>query len=135
MSMTAVPTLRFATADREFQAAWNDPACTPFELPPVNVNKVLKDRYRVEPERRLTRAMIWDMEVKKAWDPRTYIPYVVSEGRSWGRHRLQDRSERFCRSSMQRGWITPEQGRILEDVHVSHDEQRIFFQGRATMMA
>ena len=36
---------------------------------------------------------------------------------------------------MQRGWITPEEGRILEDVHVSHAEQRIFFQGRATMTA
>jgi len=135
MSTLAVPTLRFATADREFQAAWNNPACTPFELPPVNVNKVLKDRYRVEPQKRLTRTMIWDMEVKKSWDPRTYIPYVVSAGRSWGRHTLEDGSELFCRSSMQQGWITPEQGRILEDVYVSHAEQRIFFQGRATMTA
>jgi hypothetical protein len=135
MSAPAVTAVCFATANREFQIAWDNPAHTQFELPPVNVNKVLRDRYRVEPATFLTRAMIWDMEVKKAWDPRTYIPYVVSEGRSWGRHSLQDRSERFYRSSMQRGWITPEQGRILEDVYVSHDEQRIFFQGRATMTA
>jgi hypothetical protein len=134
MNTPAVPA-RFATASQEFQAAWGNPAHTQFELPPVNVNRVLKDRYRVEPPKRLTRSMIWDMEFKKAWDPRTYIPYVVSEARSWGRHKFQDGSERFCRSSMQRGWITPEAGQILEDVYVSHAEQGIFFQGRATMMA
>ena len=129
MSTPAVTAVRFATANQEFQTAWDNPAHTQFELPPVNVNKVLRDRYRVEPAKFLTRAMIWDMEVKKAWDPRTYIPYVVSEGRSWGRHTLQDGSERFCRSSMQRGWITPKQGRILEDVYVSAAKQGIFFSG------
>ena len=49
--------------------------------------------------------MIWDMETKKAWDPLTYIPYVVSQARSWGRTTLRDGSVRFFRSSMQRGWI------------------------------
>ena len=50
--------------------------------------------------------MVWDMEQQKAWDPATFIPYVVSEGKSWGRHRLRDGSERFFRSSEQLGWIT-----------------------------
>jgi hypothetical protein len=77
--------------------------------------------------------MIWDMEAKKAWDPLTYIPYVVSEARSWGRHTLQAGSERFFRSSMQRGWITPERGRVLEDVYISSAVQDIFFMGRAQM--
>ena len=27
--------------------------------------------------------MIWDMETGNAWDPLTYIPYVVSQTRSW----------------------------------------------------
>jgi hypothetical protein len=130
-SAFAAPT--FETARREYEDAWNNPLHTRFELPPVNVNKVLKDRYRVMPDRRITRSMIWDMEVKKAWDPLTYIPYVVSEGRSWGRNTLPDGAERFSRSSLQRGWITPEQGRVLEDVYVSHSNQAIFFLGRARM--
>jgi hypothetical protein len=56
--------------------------------PPVDLNKVLKERYRVSPAQTLTRDMIWDMETKKAWDPLTYIPYVVSQARSW--------AERLC---------------------------------------
>jgi len=125
--------ITFATAEREYREAWNNPVHTRFELPAVNVNRVLKDRYRVTPEKPVTRAMIWDMEAKKAWDPRTYIPYVVSQGRSWGRTKLQDGSDRFSRSSMQRGWIKSEEGLILEDVFVSADRQAIFFLGRERM--
>jgi hypothetical protein len=119
----------FEAAIRTYREAWADPAHTRFELPPLNVNKVLRDRYRMEPQRQLTRSMIWDMESKKAWDPRTFIPYVVSEGRSYGRNSLQDGSIRFCRSSMQKGWIAPGEGRILEDVYVSDTEQSVFFLG------
>jgi hypothetical protein len=125
---------QFADAKREFQDAWEDPSHTRFELPPVNVNKVLTDRYRVTPNKRITRSMIWDMETKKAWDPLTYIPYVVSEARSWGRNTLPDGSERFFRSSIQRGWITTDRGRVLEDVYVTHPEQDILFMGRAQMI-
>jgi hypothetical protein len=133
MSGPTDSTITFASAEREYREAWNNPAHTRFELPAVNVNRVLKDRYRVAPEKPVTRAMIWDMEAKKAWDPRTYIPYVVSQGRSWGRTRLQDGSDRFFRSSMQRGWITPQEGLVLEDVFVSPDRQAIFFLGRERM--
>lgn len=66
--------IAFDTAEREYNDAWNAPSSTQFKLPPVDVNKVLKERYRVSPEQTLTRAMIWDMETKKAWDPLTYIP-------------------------------------------------------------
>ena len=41
---------------------------------PVDVNMILKERYRLSPEQTLTRAMIWDMETKKAWDAVSYIP-------------------------------------------------------------
>jgi hypothetical protein len=133
MSSSHSSGVSFETATLEFQNAWNDPSHTQFELPPVNVNKVLKDRYRVEPDKRLTRSMIWDMESKKAWDPLKYIPYVVSEARSWGRHTLQDGSERFCRSSLQLGWITSERGWILEDVIISHVKRCVFFLGRSQM--
>jgi hypothetical protein len=126
--------ITFDSAEREYNEAWNAPSSTRFELPPVDVNKVLKERYRVSPEQTLTRAMIWDMETKKAWDPLTYIPYVVSQARSWSRMTLHDGSSRFCRSSLQRGWITPEEGRVLEDVFVSDAKQTIYFLGRARMV-
>jgi hypothetical protein len=132
--MTLASDIAFDSAEAEFNEAWNAPSRTRFELPPVDVNKVLKEKYRLCPEQRLTRAMIWDMETRKAWDPRTYIPYVVSQARSWGRTTLPDGSSRFCRSSMQRGWITPEEGRVLEDVFVSDARQAIYFLGRPRMI-
>ena len=127
-------TLTFDAAEREYDEAWRAPASTRFELPSVDVNEVLKERYRVSPEQTLTRAMIWDMESKKAWDPLTYIPYVVSQAQSWGRTTLRDGSTRFCRSSMQRGWITSEEGRVLEDVFVNDAKQTIYFLGRQRML-
>ena len=132
--MTTASDIAFDSAEREFDEAWNASSSTRFELPPVDVNKVLKEKYRLSPEQPLTRAMIWDMETKKAWDPRTYIPYVVSQARSWGRTTLPDGSTRFCRSSLQRGWITPEQGLVLEDVFVSDTKQTIYFLGRPRMI-
>jgi hypothetical protein len=131
--MNIATSLTFDTAERAYNEAWNAPASTRFELPPVDVNKVLKQRYRVSPEQTLTRAMIWDMECKKAWDPLTYIPYVVSRARSWGRTTLRDGSTRFCRSSMQRGWITSEEGCVLEDVFVNDTKQTIYFLGQRRM--
>ena len=132
MNSFADSNITFAHAEHEYQEAWNE-SHTRFELPPVNVNKVLKDRYRVTPNKTVTRSMIWDMETKKAWDPLSYIPYVASEGHSWGRTKLKDGSDRFFRSSLQRGWITPEEGRVLEDVFVSLVGQTIYFLGRERM--
>ena len=123
-----------AGAEREYKQAWNGGSHTRFELPPLNVNRVLRDRYRIKPQKALTRTMMWDMETKKAWDPRSYIPYVVSAGHSWGRESLQDSSERFCRASMQQGWISQSSGLVLEEVFVSHTVQRILFMGRGSMV-
>ena len=132
--MNIASAIAFDTAEREYNDAWNAPSSTRFELPPVDVNKVLEERYRVSPGQTLMRAMIWDMETKKAWDPLTYIPYVVSQARSWGRTTLRDGSTRFCRSSLQRGWITSEEGRVLEDVFVSDAKETIYFLGRPRML-
>jgi len=76
LSNSTVTTLTFETAKREYQDAWNNPLHTRFELPSVNVTKVLKDRYRVSADKRLSRSMMWVMETKKAWNPLTYIPYA-----------------------------------------------------------
>jgi hypothetical protein len=133
-SMNVASPIAFDTAEREYNEAWNAPSNTRFELAPVDVNIVLKKRYRVSPEKILTRTMIWDMETKKAWDPLSYIPYVVSQARSWGRTTLGDGSTRFSRSSLQRGWITSKEGRVLEDVFVSDAKQTIYFLGRPRMI-
>jgi hypothetical protein len=77
--------------------------------------------------------MVWDMEMKKAGDPRTYIPYVVSSGHSWGRHNLEDGCERFFRSSIQIAWISQECGQVLEEVFINRSDRRIFFLGRTEM--
>jgi hypothetical protein len=67
----------FADAEDEFEAAWRDPNGTQFALPPLDVDKVLNEHYTVKPPIRLTRSMLWDMEMKKAWDPSTYISYLA----------------------------------------------------------
>jgi hypothetical protein len=123
----------FASAQEEFEAAWRNPNYTQFELPALDVNKVLNERYSVNPSTRLTRSMVWDMEMKKAWDPSTYIPYVVSSGHSWGRHNLEDGCERFFRSSMQIAWISQERGQALEEVFINRIDHKIFFLGRPEM--
>ena len=123
----------FRSALEEFEAAWENPNHTCFTLPAVQVNSVLAEKYTTSSPIRLTRHMVWDMEQQKAWDPATFIPYVVSEGKSWGRHRLRDGSERFFRSSEQLGWITEERGTVLEEVLVDHAGQRILFLGRESL--
>jgi hypothetical protein len=126
-----IPT--FADAEAEFEQAWANPKNTTFEIPGVDVNRVLAERYTMEPSRPLTRSMVWDMELKKAWDPKTYIPYVVSSGRSWGRHEVPANGERFFRTSVQIGWITERRGDVNEEVFIDRDRRRILFMGRQEM--
>ena len=45
----------FDSAEHEYNDAWNAPSSTRFELPPANVNRTLKERYRVSPDQTLTR--------------------------------------------------------------------------------
>ena len=78
----------------------------------------------------MTRTQVWDMEVKKAWDPLTYIPYVVSEGASWAAVDLPD-GRRHLRSSVQKGWLNDDRGRVLEDVFTDPAARRVIFLGRA----
>lgn len=121
----------FKDAFEEFQDAWNNPKHTPFELPALSVNTVLREKYSTTRPVQMSGDKLWDMERKKAWNPAFYIPYVVSEGKSWGRHQLRDGSERFFRSSTQLGWITSGRGTVLEEVFVENASRRILFMGRA----
>jgi hypothetical protein len=123
----------FRTALDEFEAAWENPKHTRFTLPAVEVNSVLARKYTTSAPVKVTRDMVWDMELQKAWDPATFIPYVVSGGNSWGRRKLHDGSEHFFRSSEQLGWITSGRGIVLEEVFVDHAAKRILFLGRESM--
>jgi hypothetical protein len=125
----------FKRAKQEFNEAWQNSRYTRVELPPVDVNRVLRERYTIEPAgTTMTLTQIWDMETKKAWDPATYIPYVVSRGRSWGRHALEEGCEGFHRTSEQVAWINSGRGEVIEDVSVSHVERSIVFLGRSRII-
>ena len=124
----------FSKANEEFDQAWHNPHHTPIELEAIDVNDQLQKYYFPSEPFRLTKPMLWDAEVRKAWDPRTYIPRVIREGRSWGRKTLENGDESFLRASQQRAWLTDAYGQLLEEVYVSPREQRILFLGRARFL-
>src|SRR5262249_31702204 len=78
-----------------------------------------------------TRGMLWDMEVRKAAHPGSYIRYVVQAGsdRSWNQHD-GDGGEYLDRCSMQRQWLHPERDQpILARAFLNHGEQKVTFLG------
>jgi hypothetical protein len=118
------------TLDHEkiFRQAWDDPAATRYELPAVDVNQVLADRYELGEPLVFTRTMLWDMESRKARRPDLYIPYVVEPGSadSWGE------GDVFVRKSMQRQWLDPDTyGLVLEQTRLDHTNQIVTFIGAA----
>jgi hypothetical protein len=115
-----------------FQEAWADPSNTSIELPPININEVLAEHYHTSEPLTFTRTMLWDMEVRKALRPDSYIPSVVQEGsaQSWGQQPAADGAETFVRSSLQRLWLEPQNyGLVLELVRLNHTEQKVSFIG------
>jgi hypothetical protein len=124
----------FSKAREEFDQAWQDPRHTPVELEPIDANDELQKYYFTSEPFRLTKPMLWDAEVKKAWDPRTYIPRVVREGKSWGRKTGENGEESFLRASQQRAWLGDAYGQVLEEVYLSPSEQSILFLGRAEFL-
>jgi AcrR family transcriptional regulator len=117
--------------ETEFAHAWDHPGHTHYQLPDIDVNKVLATRYSSGGPLAFTRGMLWEMEVRKAASPGTYIPSVVQGGsdQSWNRHR-GDGGEYLDRCSMQRLWRDPQRHElILERAFLNHDEQKITFLG------
>ena len=111
--------------------AWRMPGVTAIDLPAVDVNQVLADRYELDRELTFTRTMLWDMEVRKAAAPDVYIPTVVAPGSarkfpSTGHEGFED----FTRVSDQRLWADRDRfGTIIEHVRLDHVRQRAFFVG------
>jgi len=121
---------------REFAAAWADPRHTRFELPPADINELLGDRYATGSPLSFTRDTLWDVEVRKAWQPDRYIPGVVRAGsaHAWGRWQEADGTESFARSSWQRLWLQPgDYGLVLEQTHLDHQAQKATFIGTAEL--
>ena len=119
-----------------FERAWADPSNTRFELPSVDVNRVLAEHYRTSEPLTFTRTMLWDMEVRKAWRPDRYIPSVVQEGSAdtWNKRSLAGGAESFLRSSQQRLWLKPtEYGLVLEQVYLNPSQQKVAFIGAAEL--
>ena len=120
----------------EFERAWADPSNTRFELPSVDVNRVLAEHYRTSEPLTFTRTMLWDMEVRKAWRPDRYIPSVVQKGSAgtWSKRSVADGTEPFVRSSQQRLWLEPaEYGLVLEQVSLNPTQQKVTFIGAAEL--
>jgi len=69
MSSTNHSIHTFAGAAEEFAQAWENPRHTRVTLPPVDVNKVLTERYRMDQPIHITRAMVWDMSSRRAGTP------------------------------------------------------------------
>jgi hypothetical protein len=125
----------FAKAREEFDQAWNNPNHTRIELDAIDVNDTLEKYYSASAPVQFTKPMLWDAVARKFWDPRTYIPFVVREGRSWGRKTLEDGEECFLRASQQRAWKAEDvSGQVLEEVYLSPREHSVLALGRAKFL-
>ena len=103
----------------------------------MDINLVLAQYYRTNKPLRFTRTMLWDMEVKKAFQPDLYIPSVVTAGSShyWHQQAAADGAESFVRCSRQRLWLKPsEHGLVLEQVFLNPARQSATFIGAAELL-
>lgn len=117
-------------AEEIFEQAWNNPEYTQIKLDDVDINETLSRYYETPIPVKFSREMLWDVETKKAWDPKTYIPYVVRDGKSWGRKILANGDEVFVRSSHQKQWLNREvYEEVFEEVYLNHKDQRATFLG------
>ncbi|MEV6605248.1 hypothetical protein [Kutzneria sp. NPDC051319] len=115
--------------EKVLDEAWRTPGVTAIDLPPVDVNQVLAERYELDRDVTFTRETLWDMEARKAAAPDVYIPTVVKAGSAikWPSVR-HDGLEDFTRVSDQRLWADPDRfGTIIEHVRLDHGNQRAFF--------
>lgn len=66
-------------AENEFEKCWDNPKYTAIKLNGLDVNAILAC-YATSKNIHITKAMLWDMEKKKAWNPAKYISYVLQAG-------------------------------------------------------
>lgn len=115
----------------KFNRAWKKPNFITIELDPIDVNKVLRERYKCTPEFKMTKNQLWDMEVTKASRPDLFIPSVIKSNSafSW-KHITKNNIETFFRVSEQRLWLDAERyGAVIENVHLDSDSKVVTFIG------
>ncbi|WP_285644331.1 hypothetical protein [Lentzea sp. NBRC 102530] len=130
--MTSWEFVMITTLDHEavFEQAWARPGTTTADLPPVRVNEVLRERYRVTPPFEYTGTQLWDMEVRKAKAPDVFIPTVVLPGAERFPSVWHGQVEEFTRVSEQRLWADDSRtGRVIEHVRLDHENRRALFVG------
>ena len=113
---------------REFERSWVDRRHSRAQRPPLDINRVLAERYRANRPIAFTRSMLWDVAVGKAWQPDRYTPSAVRAGSvaTWGRRIADDGAETFCRASEQRLWPEPHAfGLVLEQVRLDPRQQKV----------
>lgn len=113
------------------KAATADPRNTAIELPPSDVNALVAKSYTVDKPFTYTRTQLWDMEVRKAHDPETFLGGVVRPGsaRVFNVQRTGD-IETFVRVSDQRQWANfSEFATVIERVQLDHAAHRALFIG------
>jgi len=116
-----------------FEKDWEAQNHTQFAIESTDPNTILGTYYATNKPIQLTKEMLWDMDKKKAWDPLSYIPHVVSEGYSWGKTELENGDVSFMRWSMQKQWKTGTPGMVIERVTLLNKEQRAIFIGLASV--
>src|SRR5438552_1204875 len=123
-------------AEEEFELAWNNPKYTQIMINDVNINEVLEKYYDLDKPLAFTRKMLWDMECKKAWDPKTYVPNIMTEKKAWGRKTLPDGNEEFVRAILpKRQWDNPNVAKeCFEKVYLNHKKQIATFRGTRTLI-
>ncbi|TQV91176.1 hypothetical protein V2A60_009366 [Cordyceps javanica] len=123
--------------ERILEAAFADPQNTPIELPPADVNKVIKTSYKVDKPFTYTRTQLWDMERRKAHDPERFLGGVVRPGSVEILDvKREGDVETFARVGDQRRWANPsEYSRVIELVRLDHATQRALFIGVDAMDA
>lgn len=112
-----------------FDGDMKNPSHTAISLDPIDINQMLNTHYTTSEQVNFTRDMLWDLERKKAWDPKTYISHVVNEGQSWGRITHENGDESFIRWSNQLQWLTGNYGIVIEKVYLLNKEQKAIFIG------
>jgi hypothetical protein len=118
-------------AVEKFEEAWNNPQYTRFMAPAADINHIFcLQTDELLRQLNLTGTQLWEAEKKKAWDPKTYIPHVVSEGESFDKLDLGDEIT-FMRGSLQKSWLDPQVAvPVLEEVHVFERDRKVIFLGR-----
>ncbi|WP_068468854.1 hypothetical protein [Candidatus Protochlamydia phocaeensis] len=117
-------------AEEEFEQAWNNPDYTQARLDDANINDILSKYYETPIPIHFTRQLLWDVEIRKAWDPKTYLSYVVRDGKSWDRKVLENGDEVFVRSTEQKQWLNSDvYAEVFEKVYLNYKDQKVTFIG------